>query len=105
MDMDLDIKIDPDLLQIRLRSAHRYQNPIQIHFKPIQIRSNWIWITWIFDQIQSIVIPSIQPNLVRNKDDNEGKREKRRQGVAGFNDKNENGLGSHCKNNKIEGVN
>lgn len=47
----------------------------------------------------------IQPNLVRNKDDNDRKREKRRQGVAGFNDKNENGLGSRCKNNKIEGVN
>ena len=51
MDMDLDIKIDPDLLQIRLRSTHRYPNPIQIHFKPIQIRSDWIWITWILDHV------------------------------------------------------
>ena len=57
MDMDLDIKIDPDLLQIRLRSLHRYPNPIQIHFKPIQIWSDWIWITWILDHIQSIAIP------------------------------------------------
>ena len=57
MDMDLDIKIDPYLLQIRLRFAHRYPNPIQIHFKPIQIQSDWIWITWILDQIQSIAIP------------------------------------------------
>ena len=56
--MDLDIKIDPDLLQSRLRSAHRYPNPIQIHFKPIQIRSDWIWITWILDQIQPIAIPN-----------------------------------------------
>ena len=55
--MDLDIKIDPNLLQIRLRSTHRYPNPIQIHFKPIQIQSDWIWITWILDQIQSIAIP------------------------------------------------
>ena len=31
---DLAIRIDPDLLQIRLRSAHQYANPIQIHFKP-----------------------------------------------------------------------
>ena len=38
--MDLDIKIDLDLLQIRLRSAHQYLNPIQIYFKPIQIRSD-----------------------------------------------------------------
>ena len=58
MDMDLDIKIDSYLLQIRLRSAHRYPNLIQIHFKSIQIRSDWIWITWILDQIQSIAIPS-----------------------------------------------
>ena len=58
MDMDLDIKIYPDLLQIRLKSAHRCPNPIQSHFKPIQIRSDWIWITWILDQIQSIAIPS-----------------------------------------------
>ena len=57
MDMDLDIKIDLYLLQIRLKSAHRDPNPIQINFKPIQIRSDWIWITWIFDQIQSIAIP------------------------------------------------
>ena len=57
--MDLDIKIYPDLLQIHLRSAHRYPNSIQIHFKPIQIRSDWIWITWILDQIQSIAIPNV----------------------------------------------
>ena len=57
MDMDLDITIDPDLLQIRLRSAHRYSNPIQIYFKTIQIRSDWIWIMWILDHIQSIAIP------------------------------------------------
>ena len=56
--MDLDIKTDPDLLQIRLKSAHRYPNPIQIHFKPTQIRSDWIWITWILGLIQSIAIPS-----------------------------------------------
>ena len=42
MDMDLDIKIDPYLLQIRLRSPHRYPNPIQIHIKSIQIRSKSI---------------------------------------------------------------
>ena len=58
MDMDLDIKIDPDMLQIRFKYAHQYPNPIQIHFKPIQIRSNWIWIMWILDQIQSIAIPT-----------------------------------------------
>ena len=57
MDMDLDIKIDPDLLHIRLRSAHQYPNPIQIHLKPTQIQSDWIWITWILGQIQSIAIP------------------------------------------------
>ena len=57
MDMDLDIMIDPDLLQIRLKSTHQYSNPIQIHFKPTQIRFDWIWITWILDQIQSIAIP------------------------------------------------
>ena len=56
--MDLDIKIDLDLFQIRLRSAHQYSNPIQIHFKPTQIQSNWIWITWILGQIQSIAIPT-----------------------------------------------
>ena len=60
MDMDLDIKIDPDLLQIRLTSAHRYSNSIQIHFKPTQIRSDWIWIMWILGQIQSIAIPNSQ---------------------------------------------
>ena len=65
IDMDLDIKINPYLLQIRLRSAHRYPNPIQIHFKSIQIQSNWIWITWILDQIQSIAIPTSETQ-VRN---------------------------------------
>ena len=65
MDIDLDIKIDPYLLQIRLRSAHRYPNPIQIHFKPIQIRSDWIWITWILDQIQSIAIPKYRHYYVK----------------------------------------
>ena len=57
MDMDLGIMIDLYLLQIRLKSIHQYPNPIQIHFKPTQIRSDWIWITWILDQIQSIAIP------------------------------------------------
>ena len=66
MDMDLDIKIDPYLPQIRLRSVHRYPNPIQIHFKPIQIRSNWIWITWILDQIQSIAIPTTTVQITAN---------------------------------------
>ena len=56
--MYLDIKINPDLLQIHLRFAHRYPNPIQIHFKPTQIQSDWIWITWILSQIHSIAIPN-----------------------------------------------
>ena len=67
MDMDLYIKIDPDLLQFRLRSAYRYPNPIQIYFKPIQIRSDWIWITWILDQIQSIAIPTLDEEIIKVK--------------------------------------
>ena len=48
MDIDLDIKVDPDLLQIRLRSTHQYPNTIQIHFKSTQIqigfgsRGSWV---------------------------------------------------------------
>ena len=57
LDLDLDIKTDPYLLQIRLRSAHWYPNSIQIHFTLIQIRSDWIWIRWILDQIRFIAIP------------------------------------------------
>lgn len=42
MDINLNIKIDTDMLQIRLRSTVRYLNPIKIHFKSTQIQSDWI---------------------------------------------------------------
>lgn len=58
MDLDLYIKIDSDLFQIHLKSAHRYPTPIEIHFKSAQIQSNLIWIRWILSQIRSIVIPT-----------------------------------------------
>lgn len=58
MDLDLYIKIDSDLFQIHLRSAHRYPTPIEIHFKSAQIQSNLILIRWILSQIRSIVIPT-----------------------------------------------
>ena len=38
--MDLDIKIDPDLLQIRLRSAHRYPNPIRLDLDHVDLGSD-----------------------------------------------------------------
>lgn len=50
----LDIRIDPDIFQIRLKSAHKSLNPIQIYFKLTKIRSDWIWITKILDHIQFI---------------------------------------------------
>lgn len=38
MDLDLDFKINPDLVQIYLRSTYRYPNSIQIYFSPAQIQ-------------------------------------------------------------------
>ena len=38
--MDLDIKIDPYLLQIHFESAHQYQNPIQLDLDHVDLGSD-----------------------------------------------------------------
>ena len=40
MDMDLDIKIDPDLLQIRLKSAYQYPNTIRLDLGHVDFGSD-----------------------------------------------------------------